>query len=76
MSRSRLPTQGDRQAGPAQATRGPACACVRGARCRCRECGDYLSTAHVVRAVRGAFCGYCCPVCRRKPPLYGGGNAA
>jgi hypothetical protein len=52
----------------------PACVRVRGV--RCRECGDYLSTAHGVRGVRGAFCGYCCPVCRRNPPLHEGDHAA
>jgi hypothetical protein len=57
------------------ATTRPECVRVRGVRCLCRECGDYLSTAHVVRGVRGAFCGYCCPVCRRKPPLAGEGGA-
>ena len=61
-----------------QATRGPACERVRGARCLCRECGDYLSTAHVVRGERGAFCSHCCPACNPRPPLpaEGGDDAA
>jgi hypothetical protein len=61
-----------------QATRGPACVRVRGAYCLCRECGDYVSVAHIVRGYRKAFCGRCCPVCRPRPPLpaEGGPDAA
>ena len=58
------------------ATTRPECVRVRGVRCRCFECRCYLTTAHVVRGERGAFCGYCCPVCRRKPPLHEGDHAA
>jgi hypothetical protein len=56
----------------------PACVRVRGVRCRCRECGDYLSTAHVVRGERGAFCSHCCPACNPRTPLpaEGGPDAA
>jgi hypothetical protein len=61
-----------------QAPRGPACVRVRGARCRCRECGDYLSKAHVVRGERGAFCSHCCPACNPRTPqaAEGGPDAA
>jgi hypothetical protein len=61
-----------------EAPRGPACVRVNGVRCRCRECGDYLSTAHVVHGVRGAFCSHCCPACNPRPPLpaEGGPDAA
>ena len=47
-----------------QAPRGPACVRIRGVRCRCFECRCYLTTAHVVRGERGAFCADCCPACR------------
>jgi hypothetical protein len=76
MSRRRLPTLRDRQAGPAQAPRGPACVRVRDAYCLCRECGDYVSVAHIVRGYRKAFCGRCCPVCRPKPSLHEDDHAA
>jgi hypothetical protein len=56
------------------ATTRPECVRVRGVRCRCRECGDYLSTAHVVRGVRGAFCSHCCPACNSRPPQAAGGG--
>jgi len=60
------------------ATTRPECVRVNGARCLCRECGDYVTFAHIVRGVRGAFCGHCCPVCRPRPPLpaEGGPDAA
>jgi hypothetical protein len=52
----------------------PACVRIRGARCLCSECGDYVTVAHIVRGERKAFCGHCCPVCRPGPPLAGGGD--
>jgi hypothetical protein len=59
-----------------EALRGPACVRVRGARCRCFECRCYLTEAHVVRGVRGAFCSHCCPACNPRTPLSGGPHAA
>ena len=56
------------------ATIRPECVRLGGARCLCRECGDYVTVAHIVRGRQRAFCGYCCPVCRRKPPLVGEGG--
>jgi hypothetical protein len=52
----------------------PACVRIRGARCLCRECGGYLTVAHIVRGERKAFCADCCPVCRTRPPLSGQGG--
>jgi len=58
------------------ATTRPECVRVRGVRCRCFECRCYLTTAHVVRGERGAFCADCCPACRGLRTPTGGGNAA
>ena len=59
-----------------QAPRGPACVRVRGARCLCSECGDYVTVAHIMRGERGAFCSHCCPACNPRTPLSGGPHAA
>jgi len=56
----------------------PPCVRVRGVRCRCRECGDYVTVAHIMRGERKAFCPRCCPACNPRPPLpaEGGPDAA
>ena len=58
------------------ATTRPECVRIRGARCLCRECGDYVTVAHIVRGERGAFCSHCCPACNPRTPLSGGPHAA
>jgi hypothetical protein len=67
MSKPKGPIASDRQPGPA-------CVRVRGVRCRCFECRCYLTEAHVVRGVRGAFCSHCCPACNSRPPQAAGGG--
>jgi len=67
MSKPKGPIASDRQPGPA-------CVRVRGVRCRCFECRCYLTTAHVVRGERGAFCSHCCPACNSRPPQAAGGG--
>jgi len=56
----------------------PACVRIRGARCLCSECGDYVTVAHIVRGRQRAFCGRCCPICNSRPPqaAEGGADAA
>jgi len=56
----------------------PACVRIRGVRCLCSECGDYVTVAHIVRGERKAFCGHCCPICNSRPPqaAEGGHDAA
>jgi hypothetical protein len=54
-----VPSATDRQtlASRGQAPSRPACVRIRGARCLCSECGDYVTVAHIVRGERKAFCG-------------------
>jgi hypothetical protein len=69
----------DRQtpAGRGQTPSRPACVRIRGVRCLWRECGDYVSVAHIVRGEREAFCGHCRPVCNPRLRLVGqAGNDA
>ena len=69
MSRRRLPTLSDRQAGPAQAPRGPACVQIRDVAASCAACRALIRLVHLPRAAKRAYCWRCCPACGGALPL-------
>ena len=67
--------QADRQAGPAQAPRGPACVQIRDVAASCAACRALIRLVHLPRGAKRAYCWRCCSACRGALPQETGRDA-